>query len=227
MTHRELYAEACRKAFEGYRLPDKIGIGRWGNKMKNAWTREEAERLLELARSGKRSFEIAEELHKSPKAIQKAFVRFGFPRLHNICPLKGSDNHLWNGGVHIDKNGYRLLRCPNHPYANRLGYVREHRLVVEAHLGRYLLPSEVVHHIDGDHTNNDIGNLEVFSSNGEHLRATLAGVPHNVSQAGRRKLSDLNRIRIRRYVQMWKAEGKKQPFPQWLHEKSVANLLKP
>ena len=226
MTHHELYAEACRKAFEGYILPERIGIGRWGKPVRNAWTREEAEILLSLARSGMRSYEIAKEMNKSPKAIQKAFVRFRFPRLHNICPPTGPDCPSWNGGCHYDKNGYLYRRCTNHPYANHLGYVFEHRLIVEAHLGRYLLPSEVVHHIDGDRTNNDIGNLEVFSSNGEHLRATLTGISHNVSPEGRRILSENSKIRTRLLVQQWKEEGKKQLFVQWLHEKRISTLQK-
>lgn len=166
MTHRERYAEACRKAFEGFHIPDSF----WDKRIHqrgghtNLWSKEECGRLIELCRNGYRSFEIAKILNRSPKAIQKAFVRFGFPRLHNICPPKGSANPAWKGGVHIDHNGYIFRRVPNHPHANYHGYVQEHRLVVEEHLGRYLLPSEVVHHKDGNHANNNIENLEVFSS---------------------------------------------------------------
>lgn len=39
----------------------------------------------------------------------------------------------------------------------------EHRLVVEADIGRYLRPDEFVHHIDGDHRNNARANLAVMS----------------------------------------------------------------
>ena len=39
----------------------------------------------------------------------------------------------------------------------------EHRLVIEKHLGRFLSPDEVVHHIDHDGHNNDINNLVVLS----------------------------------------------------------------
>jgi len=40
-------------------------------------------------------------------------------------------------------------------------HVRKHRLVMENHLGRKLLPSEDVHHINGDKADNRVGNLRV------------------------------------------------------------------
>lgn len=48
-------------------------------------------------------------------------------------------------------------------------YIKEHRAVMEQHLGRKLSCDEHVHHIDGDRTNNDISNL-VILSRGEHSR---------------------------------------------------------
>jgi hypothetical protein len=46
--------------------------------------------------------------------------------------------------------------------------VYEHRLVMEKHLGRYLKPEEVVHHIDGNPGNNVLDNLMLFPNDGEH-----------------------------------------------------------
>ena len=48
----------------------------------------------------------------------------------------------------------------------------EHRLVMERHLGRKLLPNETVHHRDGDKLNNDITNLELWITN--HLAGVRA-----------------------------------------------------
>ena len=64
---------------------------------------------------------------------------------------------------------YKLIHKPNHPNSTKAGYVREHRLKMEEKLGRYLKPTEVVHHIDGNSLNNSIGNLEILEKK-EHDR---------------------------------------------------------
>jgi len=76
-----------------------------------------------------------------------------------------------------DKDGYWLVLMPDHPQANRHGYVREHRLLMEKKLGRFLTRREVVDHRNGKSWDNRLSNLRLFSTNGEHLRATTTGVP--------------------------------------------------
>ena len=66
--------------------------------------------------------------------------------------------------------GYWGLLRPNHPYTRKDGYVMEHRLIMEKHLGRYLLPKEVVHHINGDIKDNRIENLAKYDSHSKHLQ---------------------------------------------------------
>ena len=70
---------------------------------------------------------------------------------------------------------YILLRALGHLHANSNGYVREHRLVMEQTLGRYLMPEEVVHHIDGVKDNNHPSNLGLYESNAAHKRDDMVG----------------------------------------------------
>lgn len=86
-----------------------------------------------------------------------------------------------NGVVIIDKfhkgfiitdSGYIKRMAKDHPKADGKGYVAEHRLVMEAHLGRLLTEDEVVHHKDRDRCNNDICNLEVLPP-ADHKRLHL------------------------------------------------------
>lgn len=65
--------------------------------------------------------------------------------------------------------GYVWAKCHQHPNAFKDGYILEHRLVVENHIGRLLKENEIVHHIDGDKTNNNIPNLKILTRE-EHAR---------------------------------------------------------
>lgn len=86
---------------------------------------------------------------------------------HNFCSkecmsrwysenIVGEHHPNWTGGRQI-QNGYVFLNVGG---GRR---VQEHRIIAEQKIGRKLLPSEVVHHIDGDKTNNDPSNLVVLT----------------------------------------------------------------
>ena len=94
--------------------------------------------------------------------------------------LQGNTNPRWNNGVRYDaSHGFYIRVKPDHPFyqmsisAGGQKYIAEHRLVVAISIGRSLERWEVVHHINGDNTDNRLENLELLSSQTKHLPYNL------------------------------------------------------
>ena len=120
--------------------------------------------------------------HYTRKLFDQARRALGHPKRQKV----GKVNPAWKGAQPRYRKGYRYLPVPGTFDKNgRTCYRPEHHLVMEAKLGRPLLKTEVVHHIDGDTLNNATENLRLYSSNGAHLADTLAGKCPNWSEAGR------------------------------------------
>ncbi len=85
---------------------------------------------------------------------------------------KGETHPSWRGGQRLGgQNGdYMTIHKPEHPFANKGGYVLQHRLVAEDILGRYLYPEEIPHHLNGDTKDNCWSNIIVLSNQSSHAK---------------------------------------------------------
>jgi len=86
------------------------------------------------------------------------FKKVGMPGIHSFS---------WKGGI-WKSGGYRFLLSPGHPRALGNGYAPESVLIVEKALGKYLPLPSIVHHVDGNRSNNTNRNLIVCQDESYH-----------------------------------------------------------
>jgi len=121
---------------------------------------------------------------------KKRLVRLlnGSPRSHicRKCASKMGARKRYKGGRHIGASGYIVTSVyPSFfkSMANKEGYILEHRLVMAKSLSRCLLPWEVVHHKNGNKTDNRIDNLQLLMSHNDHTKLHRALALSKVDKA--------------------------------------------
>ena len=119
-------------------------------------------------------------IKKTVKSLSKVKGEYNrFLPYHHLKILEKSEEHKKKIGLSnfkqgkILRKGYIYLYVKDHPNAVKYGptkYVSEHRLIMEKHIGRYLKPTEVIHHIDGNIKNNVISNFILFPNQSAHAK---------------------------------------------------------
>lgn len=150
----------CEQCENGFFKPEA-----WKRKAKHHYC---SNACLYLARAARMKGQRQPQLDANPVT----------PEQRKAGALHGESNPAWKGGVTLRKrkgrypSNVRYVRCPGEyiGMARKDGYVMEHRLIMAQHLGRSLLRSEVVHHINHIVTDNRLENLMLFASNAEHKR---------------------------------------------------------
>ena len=95
--------------------------------------------------------------------------------------VKGKQHFRWNQGKIVSQSGYVRLRVGvTHPLADSNGYANEH-LIIWLSAGRCLYDGDVLHHINGDKTDNRIENLQRMTKK-EHNQLHM---PERDSKTGR------------------------------------------
>ena len=107
--------------------------------------------------------------------------------------LYGENNPAWRGGRALHGDGYMRIRMIDHPN-NVDGYILEHRLVMEKHLGRYLNSEEIVHHKNGDRLENRIVNLMLLTNKTHFIKGHSFKKENNPQwRGGKPKCSTCNK----------------------------------
>ena len=119
--------------------------------------------------------QAAKRLSCHPESVGRAARKMGL-RTARTGPRAGAGHPQWGSGRVVGKYGYIEIYAPLHPFCRiPTGRVLEHRLIMEVVLGRYLEPTEVIDHRDNHPRHNWPQNLRRYTSNADHLRATLTG----------------------------------------------------
>ena len=126
------------------------------------------------------------------------------------CISQGQYNGRWKGGRQKDSRGYIKIYSPYHPFKINKNFVLEHRLIMERHLGRFLKPEEIVHHINGKTDDNRLENLLLLKNNSEHIK--LHFTPEK-----RKKLSEKIKNDFR--------TGKRIPYMLGKHHTKATKLI--
>lgn len=149
--------------------------------------RQRQQQIRRRYEAGERLQDVADELGISFTTARTDLIRAGGATLamrgEKHSPRIGAANHQWKGGRHLNRDGYVMLFVdPDHRFATmrprRGPYVFEHRMVMAEAIGRALLPTETVHHVNGDKVDNRIENLQLRSGShgpGSHFRCHDCG----------------------------------------------------
>lgn len=134
---------------EGNKLRDLKRVGTWKGHICKIEDCEESTRSMGFCRNHYRQFQAG--------SIGQHGAR-----------LRPENHHPPKNDYKTVQRGYIKKMQKDHPFADSYGYVLEHRLIMEEHIGRYLRPQEVVHHINRVRDDNRLENLQLLQSRKHH-----------------------------------------------------------
>lgn len=124
-------------------------------------TEPEVAAILEMYGRGQSQAKISLSLNRSQSFVSRILRTSGIEAVMKT----GASHGRWKGGRWVTDGGYVMVQMdrsdPLVAMCPKNGYVLEHRLVMARKIGRPLLPTETVHHIDGNRQNNHPSNVQL------------------------------------------------------------------
>ncbi len=135
---------------------------------------QKVDKIYELFESGAMIAEIVTKVGTNRESVRKYLLQRYTPKQKraivrkNFRQTKGQGSPNWKGGKEVTQAGYTRL------WISKSERVLEHRQVMEDHLGRKLARSEVVHHINGNNSDNRLANLQLTTLSEDIRQHNLA-----------------------------------------------------
>lgn len=148
---------------------------------------------------------------KNKEEMKKGYGRsYGYDLPKSKKQMKNKTEKLKQEIEEIEletSQGYIIIKKPKHPLSNCNGYIKRCRLVMEKHLGRYLKPKEVVHHINEIKDDDKIENLKLFENETKHQKYHLKG-NQRARKNSPEKSKELRKWYLKKYLKKWRKENR-------------------
>lgn len=130
---------------------------------------KKSRKLISLGMTGEKNPNFGKHHSNKTKKIirDRALEQFknGMPKTTIVKMKKSHQKRVFLsiGNTFVNSRGYRWLKTGNKKYE------AEHRYKVEKYIGRKLKRTELIHHLDGNTTNNKLSNLYLFTNKALHF----------------------------------------------------------
>lgn len=155
MVYKKIRATEIRQVKNSFSSSKKVGFKNDGNLARLSFKRNR--KKINCLNCGQEK-----EINKSQFKFYKGAGKFCSRVCHYDFYRKNPDKHpLYKPEGSISSHGYVVVRVLKNGQSCQM---RQHRYVMEKHLGRELLSNEHVHHINGNKIDNRLENLIVLKS---------------------------------------------------------------